>query len=253
MNTFSCPPAPDVMTIEMLPDLESSVAEVARALFEPGTVEGVLNRVVGLAGETIDGCDEAGIFVVVDERVITTAWSDPIVVTLDELQFETDEGPCLDAVSERRTFYAQDLGQDQRWPSFGRAATEAGMRSLIAFPMSTHHLSALNLYARLPDAFGATDRAKGAIFATLAGLALDSAEDRADDEKRTANLHLALRTREVIGQAQGILMEREHITADHAFEVLRRASQHLNVKLREVAETLVQTGETPETGAAPPG
>ena len=88
------------------------------------------------------------------------------------------------------------------------------------------------------------------MFATLAGLALDSAQERAADDERVANLTEALRTRELIGQAQGILMERERITADQAFDVLRRASQHMNIKLREVAETLVETGESPL--AAPP-
>jgi len=103
----------------------------------------------------------------------------------------------------------------------------------------------------MPAAFGATDRAKGLIFATLAGIALDTAEQRADDEKRYDNLHQALRTRELIGQAQGILMERERITGDQAFDVLRRASQHLNIKIREVARTLIETGETPAHPTGP--
>jgi AmiR/NasT family two-component response regulator len=79
--------------------------------------------------------------------------------------------------------------------------------------------------------------------ATLAGLALTSAEQREHDEQQMVNLQAALSTRELIGQAQGILMERERITAADAFDVLRRASQHLNVKLRDVAQTLIETGE----------
>ncbi len=85
----------------------------------------------------------------------------------------------------------------------------------------------------------------------LAGAALDAAEERAGDEKRLANLHEALLTRELIGQAQGILMERERITGTQAFDVLRRASQHLNIKVREVARTLIETGEDPPTGRTP--
>ena len=121
---------------------------------------------------------------------------------------------------------------------------------MIAYSLSAGRPSALNLYSRLPAAFGATDRAQGQLFATLARLALDFAEERASDERRTGNLIEALRTRELVGQAQGILMERERITADQAFDVLRRASQHMNIKLREVAATLVETGESPETGPA---
>lgn len=100
-------------------------------------------------------------------------------------------------------------------------------------------------YGQLPAAFGATDRAQGQLFATLASLALDSAEQRDAREHQALQLTEALKTREVIGQAQGILMERERITADQAFDVLRRASQRMNVKPRVVASTLVETGEDP--------
>jgi hypothetical protein len=109
----------------------------------------------------------------------------------------------------------------------------------------------LSLYGHLPAAFGAIDRARGHLLATLAGLALDSASDRAADLLRVDNLREALRTRELIGQAQGILMERERISADEAFDVLRRASQHVNVKLREIAQTLVDTGVSPDVGREP--
>ncbi len=232
-------------------ELEQNLAEVARALFESGTVQGTLQRTVELAVATVDGCDAAGVFVIEDERVTTTAASHPIVVELDGLQFSTDEGPCLDAASEGGTTYAADLSDDPRWPTFGPAAVELGIRSALAYRLSTHPISALNLYARLPAAFGATDRATGLIFATLAGIALDTANDRADDDRRLTNLHDAMVTRELIGQAQGILMERERITGDQAFDVLRRASQHLNIKVREVARALVDTGETPPTGPKP--
>jgi AmiR/NasT family two-component response regulator len=85
----------------------------------------------------------------------------------------------------------------------------------------------------------------------MAGFALAIARDHENEERRAENLQAALVTRELIGQAQGILMERERITAVQAFNVLRQASQHLNVKLREVAQDLVENGERPETGTAP--
>jgi AmiR/NasT family two-component response regulator len=82
----------------------------------------------------------------------------------------------------------------------------------------------------------------------MAGLAYSTALTHEEDERREANLHAALATREIIGQAQGILMEREHLTSVQAFDILRRASQHLNRKLRDVAQNLVDTGERPDTG-----
>ena len=225
----------------------SNVWQVARTLFAPGSVTGSMQLTVNLAVSTIDGCDAAGIFLVRHGQVITAASSDRIVIELDELQFTNNEGPCLDAVADGGSTYAPDLADDSRWPKFGPAAARAGIRSALAFRLSARPVSALNLYARLPAAFGATDRAKGVIFATLAGIALDTAGERADDEHRVANLHEALKTRELIGQAQGILIERERITAEQAFDVLRRASQYLNIKLREVAQNLIDTGETPPT------
>ncbi len=237
----------------MLPsdELEQNLAEVAQALFATGSVERSLKLTVDLAVDTVDGCDAAGIFVSRDGRVTTVASTDPIVVELDDLQIASNEGPCMEALTGGRLPFASDLADDLRWPTFGPAAARAGIRSALAFRLSEQPVSALNLYARLPAAFGVIDRAKGLIFATLAGLALDLAGERADDLLRVANLRDALRTRELIGQAQGILIERERITGDQAFDVLRRASQHLNIKVREVALTLIETGETPDVGTPP--
>ena len=115
---------------------------------------------------------------------------------------------------------------------------------MLAFPVGAGRPSALGLYSSSPAAFDVVDRAKALLFATLAGLALGSAEERAAEERRAVNFEAGLRTRELIGQAQGILIERERITPGQAFEVLVTASQHLNVKLRDVARNLVETGET---------
>jgi hypothetical protein len=228
-------------------ELEESLSGVARALFAPRTVDGVLQRIVDEASETIEGCDLAGILLLREGEVTTSAYSDPQVIDLHGLQVEFGHGPCLDVVSGGGSVYGFDLADDPRWPGFGPAAAAAGVRSALAFQVSSRHSSVLNLYSRLPAAFGAVDRAKALLFATLAGLALGSADEREDEERRAVHFQTALGTREVIGQAQGILIERERITATEAFRVLVRASQHLNVKLRDVAQTLVDTGETGDT------
>jgi GAF domain-containing protein len=230
-------------------DLESSFSHVAVTLFAAGTVKGTLQSIVDLAHHAVDGCEAAGILLEEGGRVITAAASSTLVDVVDRLQIGAREGPCLDASTSKSMFYAADLMDDQRWPTFAPLAVAAGVRSVLAYPLLATRPSALNLYAPLPTAFGATDRAQALLFATLAGLALDSAELRASEERRSGNLIEALRTRELIGQAQGILMERERITGVQAFDVLRRASQHMNVKLREVAETLIETGQSPDTGA----
>lgn len=233
---------------DQLKEFEDSFAATAVALFAPGSVDLTLRRIVALATQTIDGCDAAGVLVWHDGVASTPALSDPVVRDLDDLQIAAVEGPCVDAAESGSRINAQDLDDDLRWPTFGPAAVQLGLRSVLAHPISEDRPSVLGLWARLPGAFGVTDRAQGQLFSTLARLALDSAETRAADTERAWHLTEAMRTRELIGQAQGILMERERITADQAFDVLRRASQHMNTKLRAVAEHLVESGESPDTG-----
>lgn len=230
-------------------ELVGDFSDTARLLFSAGSVQDTLARVMSLAVSTIEGCDFAGIFLLEGDVVTTPVHTDPVVAEVDALQHHEGEGPCLDAIAERLIFYAADLSVDPRWARFGPEATKKGIRSLLALPLfSNGTLGALNLYARCPDAFGVVDRGKGVILASLTGFALLAARSHEEEERRAINLQAALATREVIGQAQGILMERERITADQAFDILRRASQHLNRKLRDVAQNLVDTGERPDIG-----
>ena len=234
-------------------DVAVAFAEIARTLFCDPTVGGTLQRVVDFAVATVDGCDAAGISLATGTEVTTPVWSHPVALDIDSVQYETGEGPCLDAITKETIVYAEDLAEDLRWPSFGPRAVALGMRSLLSCRLSSNGtLGALNLYAHLPRAYGVTDRTKALIFAAHAGVALGAAEALEDatvslnaEIRRVEDLRGALASREVIGQAEGILIERERITADQAFGVLRRSSQHLNIKLREVAQYLVDTGEVP--------
>jgi hypothetical protein len=240
----STPYEPETIA-DPISELTENFSEMAGILFAAGSVTQTLAQVVETAVATIEGCDLAGIFLLELDVVTSPIRTDPLVDEVEDLQTELREGPCLDAMGQRAMFYAADLLEDGRWPRFGRQATAAGIRSVLALPLNES--GALNLYARLPGAFGVVDRAKAVILASLADLALSVAHSHEDEARRSDNLNLALGTREVIGQAQGILMERERITPDQAFDILRRASQHLNRKLRDVAQDLVDTGERPET------
>ena len=241
-------------------DLAASFAQISRALYSAHTVQETLQRIVTFSVSTIEGCSGAGISFVNGDQIVTPVWTEPIVLEIDTMQYTTGQGPCLDAIARGESVYAGDLLTDQRWPDFGPRAARAGMRSLLSFSLSGETiLGALNLYAPLPRAFGATDRAKGLIFATHAGVALGAARELEDatqalavEIERLENLHGALASRQVIGRAEGILMQRELITADQAFDLLRRASQHLNTKLREVAQFVVDTGDLPRRTHEPP-
>jgi GAF domain-containing protein len=229
-------------------ELSTTIAQTV-GLFSADSAQDALDQVVGLAVTTIEGCDFAGIFLLRGDSVTTPVCSDSVVIEIDALQHSTGEGPCLDALSAASAVYAEDLGDDLRWPTFGPEAVAQGMRSLLAIPLVLDGApGALNLYARYPRAFGVIDRGRGLLLAALAGLAFTAARAHEEEERKSTQLHAALATREMIGQAQGILMERERISPDQAFDILRRASQHLNLKLRVVAQSLVDTGERPETG-----
>ncbi len=234
-------------------ELAQSFAKIAGILFSASTVRQTLQHIVDFAVPTIEGCDAAGISLLTGSEITTPVFSDPIALEVDSVQYETGEGPCLDAISQATTVYAEDLADDPRWPHFGPRAATLGMRSLLSLRLFANGtLGGLNLYARLPRAYGVSDRTKALIFATHAGIALAAAEAREDvtkaletELKRVDNLRGALASRELIGQAEGILIQRERITADQAFGMLRRASQHLNIKLREVAQHIVETGDVP--------
>jgi hypothetical protein len=226
-------------------------SETARTLFSAGGVSDTLAQIVELSVALIEGCDYAGLFLVDGDAVSTPVLTDQIVQLIDDLQRQSGAGPCLDAITRQLIFYSVDLVGEQRWPDFASSASANGIRSVLALPLSVNGtVGALNLYARYPDAFGVLDRGRATLLASLAGLALLAARSHEDEDRLADNLHAALGTRELIGQAEGILMQRERITGEQAFDILRRASQHLNLKLREVAQNLVETGEGPDTGPA---
>jgi hypothetical protein len=235
-------------------ELASSFAAIARTLFVERTVEGTLQRIVDFAQATVGGCDAASISLLTGAAIATPVYSDPIALEIDAFQYQLDEGPCLDAIREDPIHYSPDLTTDLRWPRFGPEAVALGMRSLFSCRLSSEvTLGSLNLYARIHDAYDDVDRTKAIIFASHAGIALGAAGVLAESTisldselKRSENLEIALTTREVIGQAEGILIERERLTPEQAFDVLRKASQNLNLRLRDLAQYVVDTGEVPD-------
>lgn len=207
-------------------------AEVARLLLAEHTVPATLSRIGQLAVQTVDGCDHAGISLIEGRKVTTTGSSDEVPVLVDAIQYEVDDGPCLDAIRHHQVFLVDQLSTDKRWPRFSRrAAEETGVESMLALRLFVEEdtMGALNLYSRTPSSFGPEAQAMATVLAAHAAVALSAA-------RREEQFHEALASRDVIGQAKGLLMAREGMTADEAFETLRKGSQRLNIKLREVAE-----------------
>jgi GAF domain-containing protein len=221
-------------------DLAQHLADIAAVMMVPSSMAGTEDQIAALAVSLLDDCDVAAVC----GPSATTGVVTELATQLDLLQVDLGEGPCRDALAGSDSIYVADLDEDSRWPSFAPAALELGVRSVLAYRLSAEGstVGALQLFGHLPGAFNAHERAQGLVFATFAGTAIALARGREQDVAARENLGQALASREVIGQAQGILMERERITADQAFDLLRRASQHLNVKLRAIAQQLVDTG-----------
>ncbi|HLS32536.1 MAG TPA: GAF and ANTAR domain-containing protein [Brevibacterium sp.] len=217
-------------------------ADMARELFSQDSVAEVLDRIAAMAVERIDGCEEAGILLV-DRRkreFRTPAATSDLVRESDRAQHECDEGPCLDAARRELTFHVDDMAEETRWPRYRPRALELGIASMLGFELFTNedNLGALDLYSRSPRAFGEDAREIGWVFASHAALAIAGA-------RREATMREGYATRQEIGEAVGIIMERRRVTSEQAFDVLKTASMNSNTKLREVARQISQTGEIP--------
>ncbi|MDP9019239.1 MAG: GAF and ANTAR domain-containing protein [Actinomycetota bacterium] len=232
------------------PKIAETFAHVARLLVAEHGVERTLARIGELAVQTIDGCDHAGTALIQRRQVTTAGASDEVSAKVDAIQCETGQGPCLDAMRDHEVFQVDCLAEEQgRWPAFGkRAVDETGVCSILAFRLFAEEdtMGALNLYSRRADAFDDEARELGSVFAAHAAVALSHA--RKEDQ-----LEEAMKSRDVIGQAKGLLMARQGMTSDQAFEALRRASQRLNIKLREVAERVVAANNEAGTHMPPLG
>ncbi|MUL40288.1 GAF and ANTAR domain-containing protein [Streptomonospora sp. PA3] len=217
-------------------------ADMARELFSRDSTEEVLERIVEMAVEAVDGCEEAGILLIDrrNRRFETPAATSDLVRASDRAQLECDEGPCLDASRQEQSFRVDDLAEESRWPCYRPRALDLGIRSMLGFELYTHedNLGALDLYSRSPNAFGEDARQIGWVFASHAAVAIAGAQ-------REATLREGYATRQEIGEAVGIIMERKRITSDEAFGVLRTASMNSNTKLRDIARRTVETGEIP--------
>ena len=171
-----------------------------------------------------------------DGRFETAAGTDQLAWDLDGIQYELDEGPCVQALEAEPVVTVQNLRHEQRWPLYVPQAADRGVRSQLAVRLfaDNTHIAGLNLYSTERDHIDPHSTESARLFAIHAAIILGHTQT--EDQ-----LNVALQSRKVIGQAMGILMERYRIDADRAFQFLVRASSANNVKLRDVADEIVTT------------
>jgi transcriptional regulator with GAF, ATPase, and Fis domain len=220
------------------PGIARQLSELARELQADLTAEALLRHIVMAALTEVPGTQHAGITLVVGKEFATPAASGELAERIDRVQYETGEGPCLDAARQHETVRCDDLRAEARWPRFARQAADLGVLSMLSFQLfaGDDSYGALNLYAETPAAFGPDSESAGILLACHAALAMAAARTQ-------AGLLTAMDSREMIGQAKGILMERYKISGVEAFGLLVASSQAVNRKLRDIADHLVATGE----------
>ena len=219
--------------------LAHQLSALARQLQEKQSLQETLSGIVHATVDNVPGAQFAGLTVVKGRREVhTAAWTDELVRTADQVQYDTGQGPCLNSVYEEKTVRVSDMRTEQRWPEFAKRAVDLGVVSMLSIQLyvTGDNLGALNLYSQATEAFNDESEHVGLLLAAHAAIAMAGAQQQ-------EQLVQAITTRDLIGQAKGILMERHKITAEQAFTILIRASQLGNAKLRDVAEHLTTTGE----------
>lgn len=220
-------------------DIARALADVARTISSTHTLDETLDAIVDAAGVSVPGFDQVGISVLHGKnRIETKAATGQLVWDLDAVQYDLMEGPCVDSLRKEPTITVQHLRHEQRWPRYVPEAASRGVRSQLAFRLYSddHTLGGLNFYSTQSDTIHEGACEIGELFATHATVALG----RAIEED---NLNHALTTRTIIGQAVGLVMARFEISSERAFHYLVRASSVSNIKLRDIAQEVVDQAD----------
>ncbi len=229
-------------------ELAEAFAEITRVLLAEPDVQHTLDRMCDWLVGAVEGCDHSVVTLVRDHEFDSRASSDEVGPSVDAIQFEVDDGPCLQAIREHVTLQVDDLTTETRWPEFARRAAETtGVRSMLAFRLflSGDTLGSLNLYSKRPAAFTEESVAVGTIFAAHAAVALRAAQAR----ENLTQLRQLVETRELIAQAKGILMGRRTISSEAALEMLCRGAERLKIELPELARRVVKGEEGKRPGS----
>jgi GAF domain-containing protein len=218
-------------------DLAQRMAELARASAAPRSVEEVLSDVTAAAMELIPGADTAGVLLIgKGGKWDSVANTSDLPYRLDELQMLFNEGPCVEAALDELIVRTDDFRADEQWPRYSAAVVEIGVLSGLSFKLYTadRTAGALNLFSFKINAFDAEDETTGVVLAAHAAAAILAS-------RHGEQLQSALSTRDRIGQAKGIIMERFGVDDLKAFEMLRRLSQDSNTRLIDVAQRVIDT------------
>lgn len=222
-------------------DTHLRIAEIVRGLYNRTDVDTVIAELAEHAAVEIPGAQYAGITITRKSKSVETPAATHLYpMLLDKIQQQHQEGPCLTAAWEKKIVYVADLETDDRFPRYRRdALAETPIRSIMAFQLfiEGETMGALNIYSENPDSFDDQSRNIGLVFAAHSSVAWNAA--RRDEQFRRA-----LASRDIIGQAKGMIMERYGVDAVQAFDLLRKLSQDSNVPLIKIATEFVENTQS---------
>jgi GAF domain-containing protein len=223
------------------PDPRAAFAELSKIMLGAQPLSETLSRVAELAKQTIPGAAEVSVTLMQDGTVTSVSFTGPLAVQLDERQYESGFGPCMDAATSGRTISIDDTANSSTYPDFARAAARKGVRHTmsIGLPVQRQTIGALNVYGTDDTPFDGAKQELATAFASYAAVAVANAGVYATTATLAANLQRALDSRAVIDQAKGILMARHGLSPDAAFHHLSKQSQVTQRKLRDIAADLV--------------
>jgi hypothetical protein len=227
------------MTVDSPPGLAQVLGDLAIDLQHESGTEATLQAITEGAASLVPGAWGCGISMVQGRKITPEAPTNPVVAELDQLQSLLDEGPCLSALREQRTVQIEDMATEMRWPRFGRAALDRGVRSMLSFQMFVIYVTqgALKLFGDHTQTFDEESQLVGGVLAQHASIAMIGAAAE-------AQFDAALASRDIIGQAKGLLMHRENLTGLQAFALMLKTSQNANIKLVEIARWVVEQHES---------
>jgi len=206
------------------------------------TIDGYLQAAADLTADVIEVDGSYSLSTSLYGHPVTVGTSDRAAWEADQVEFDTDDGPCVEALKTGAVYSAIDLAVEDRWPAWAAVATLLGFSSAAGIPaeVSPGQRIALNLYAPAPHAFDDVTMHRATLFAEEVARTIPAAVRMVEADERASHLEQALATRSTIDQALGVLMSQNRCTRDAAFGILRRASQNRNVKLRDVAATIIE-------------
>lgn len=208
-----------------------------------GLVDAALRLVTAMARATVGGADGVSVAVTRQGRLTTVAASDETIAQMDRDQYATGEGPCMSAAEVGHSFHIDSVDEEVRWPRFVPHARHEGIASILSTPLivSDRPVGSLNIYSNTERAFKEHDRELAALFASEASAILAEATVETSIDAIAKRLRDSLSAREIIAQAQGVIMARQGISPEAAYANLRQSSKKYGNTIRECAAALVNS------------